>query len=250
LFAYGVMNTALTFANDIYPECRTMTRMTTGLSMKLQGQDSFPAGFFRKTGRFLAFCLIGLSMAYHPAAMAAASVSINNYNATGTITVVTDQGDLFNVRAVDPGTLDGVDPANFPAGLVYFEVTASSANVQVLFSGIDVAQMTYYKHTSAFPGEAPRLRDFSARSQVQGDGWLLTLNEGGFGDLTGNDQLIVDPGGPRLSAAPPPQPPPSPPPLASAVPVPLSPMVWLLLSLLLLGIVVLRHATGEHHEKV
>ncbi|BAO44518.1 hypothetical protein [Thiolapillus brandeum] len=190
------------------------------------------------SARLLVFLLIFLPVS---PVLAVATVAIDNFNHSGTIQVSTDSGDLFNVRAVDPASLENIDPDMFPVGLVYFEVTAVSANVQVTFSGIDNSQARYYKFVSAFPGEAPALRDFSSRSQPQGTGWVLHLREGGFGDSTGNDHLIVDPGGPRLAAAPPP------PPGVEPEPVPLTPGWLALLSLLLMAVAVL-NVKGRCHE--
>ncbi len=167
---------------------------------------------------------------------AASSLTIDNFNHTGTITVITDAGELSNVSALPPSILGDSEAPFFPAGLVSFEVSAPVANVQVVFSGIDNQDAVYYKFTSTFPGEAPTLRDFTPFSQPEGNGWTLHLTEGSFGDSSGNDQLIVDPGGPRMVVNAPP------PPNTQTEPVPLSFGMVLLLSLLIFTTVLLREA--------
>lgn len=127
------------------------------------------------------------------------SITIDNFNNSGTITVITDIGTLHNVQAIDPATINGADPARYTDGMVYFEVAAPSANVTVLFNSLIPSSATYYKFTSAFPGGEPTLYDFTAHTDILPNGWVLHLNEGGFGDMTGNDNLIVDPGGPRAN---------------------------------------------------
>lgn len=157
------------------------------------GRRTFSGSIFRVSILLLSFFLAANSVAD--------TVVINNYNSTGTITVTTDDGLLSNVQAIHPNTINGGNETDFPVGLVYFEVSAASANVLVEFGGAEIANSTYFKYTSAFPGEEPQLRDFSQHADATASGWILHLNEGGFGDSTGNDQLIVDPGGPRLTSA-------------------------------------------------
>ena len=152
--------------------------------------------------------------------LASDSVTIDNFNHSGTITVTTDSGTLFNVQAIDPSSVQGTEGLLFSGGMVYFEVNASAANVEVRFSNVAVNGATYYKYTSVFPGSEPALYDFSAQLTPNENGWVLHLTEGGFGDATGNDNLIVDPGGPAVAR--------------SAVLVPLSQKSMMVLAVLML----------------
>ncbi|MGK7294242.1 MAG: beta strand repeat-containing protein [Candidatus Wenzhouxiangella sp. M2_3B_020] len=134
--------------------------------------------------------------------------SLPTFDGSGFMTVVIQSGcdRLTDVAAFSPSS-QAAPPANtaFPFGLVGFRLPCEAAVVDVIFHGAGLSiGGGYFKYGPTVPGDPGTADwyDFAAGGPSTGadyfgdDRWTLTLSDAALGDATGDDGVIIDPGGP------------------------------------------------------
>lgn len=110
-----------------------------------------------------------------------------------------------NVMAVDVGTIPQAPPPgeDFAFGLVSFELPCETATVDITYHGAGgFAGVSYFKYGPTTPGDGATTTwyPFNSFATVNGNTWTLDLEDNRLGDDTGDDGVIVEPGGPSVSA--------------------------------------------------
>jgi len=130
--------------------------------------------------------------------------SLPTFDGGAFITVVAGGGcdTLTQVAASSPAGQTSPPPPDlvFPFGLVGFTLPCESALVDVIFhDALTGFSDRYFKFGPATPGDpaTEQWYDFAGASHA-GNIWTLALADNATGDATGDDGLIIDPGGPTL----------------------------------------------------
>lgn len=133
-------------------------------------------------------------------------VTIRNAYDTGDITVTSSCGNLYDVKALTAESLEA-NASDYPVGLVAFKVACENATVSLRFTGSDLTASSYMKYGPTTPGDADTTAwyafDDAVLTQNGADDftWTLTLADNALGDASGNDGIIVDPGGPASGSS-------------------------------------------------
>ncbi len=124
--------------------------------------------------------------------------------ATGNGNIILDTNPgcaFFNVATKTEPQVSNDLSYNYPYGLVEFTVNCSPADVTITFPG-DISGTTYRKYGPTTPGNPATTAWYTFSNTTLNSSTSITLHltDGGLGDDTGVDGLIVDQGGPGLPA--------------------------------------------------
>ncbi|MGB0513980.1 MAG: choice-of-anchor U domain-containing protein, partial [Wenzhouxiangellaceae bacterium] len=130
--------------------------------------------------------------------------SLPAFDGSTFITVVARGGcdTLTQVAALSPATQASPPPADlvFPFGLIGFALPCETALVDVIFhDALTGFSDQYFKFGPSTPGDPATEQWYAFGGATRaGNVWTLALADNAQGDATGDDGLIIDPGGPTL----------------------------------------------------